>query len=107
MSFAAEYAPFILTATDNNGATPYTTGHRFKLAEKLRQIRLIPGLSQSAFLTRLRVASENSYNRISDYELDKFDDRLDLPKTLPGTVKYEAWKSPRPRRPDKKRPKTS
>ena len=100
-----------------------------RLAEKLRQIRLILDLSQSALLSKLRVADEISYHRISDYELDRFDpplpvlveyarvarvhleeivdDRLDLPKTLPGTVKYQAWKSPRPRRPGKKRPKTS
>ena len=103
-----------------------------RLAEKLLQIRLTLELSQSALLTRLGVVDEISYNRISDYELDKFDpplpvlveyarvaqvhleeivdDRLDLPETLPGTVKYQAWKSPRPRRPrrsGKKRPKTS
>ena len=100
-----------------------------RLAEKLLQIRLTLDLSQSALLTRLGVVDEISYNRISDYELDKFDpplpvlveyarvasvhleeivdDRLDLPTTLPGTVKYQAWKSPRPRRPGKKRPKTS
>lgn len=100
-----------------------------RLAEKLRQIRLILNLSQSELLTKLGVAEEISYNRISDYELDRFDpplpvlaeyarvarvhleeivdDRLDLPKTLPGTVKYQAWESPRPRRPGKKRPKTS
>lgn len=100
-----------------------------RLAEKLRHIRLVLDLSQSALLIKLGVEEEISYTRISDYELDKFDpplpvlveyarvarvhleeivdDRLDLPKTLPGTVFYQAWKGPRPRRPDKKRPRTS
>ena len=100
-----------------------------RLAEKLRQIRFVLDLSQPALLTKLGVSEEISYNRISDYELDRFDpplpvlveyarvarvhleeivdDRLDLPKTLPGTVQYEAWKSPRPKRSTKKRPKTS
>jgi transcriptional regulator with XRE-family HTH domain len=91
-----------------------------RLAEKLRQIRLTLDLSQSALLNTLGVAEDISYTRISDYELDKtdpplivlveyarvagvhleaiVDDRLDLPKKLPGTVKYEAWNRPRPKR---------
>jgi transcriptional regulator with XRE-family HTH domain len=90
------------------------------LAEKLRQIRITLGFSQSALLEALGVADEISYTRISDYERNKFDpplpvlveyarlagvhleviadDRLDLPTKLPGTVKYEAWNRPRPKR---------
>jgi transcriptional regulator with XRE-family HTH domain len=90
------------------------------LAAKLRQIRLTLNVSQSVLLTALGVGDEISYNRISDYERGKFDpplpvlveyarlagvhleviadDRLDLPNELPGTVKYEAWKLPRPKR---------
>ena len=91
-----------------------------RLAQKLRQIRFVLDLSQSELLTTLGVA-KISYNRISDYELNKtdpplivlveyarvagvhleviVDDRLDLPKKLPGTVKYEAWKRPHPQPP--------
>lgn len=90
------------------------------LAEKLRQIRVALDLSQSAFHKHLGLVGEISYTRISDYERGKtdpplivlveyarvagvhleviVDDRLDLPQTLPGTVKYEAWKRPRPKR---------
>lgn len=95
-----------------------------RLAKKLLQIRLTLDLSQSALLMALGVADEISYTRISDYELGKTDpplivlveyarvagvhleaiadDRLDLPKRLPGTVKYEAWNRPRPKRPKTK-----
>lgn len=91
-----------------------------RLAQKLREIRLTLHLSQSDLLTTLGVEEEISYNRISDYELNKtdppldvlveyarvarvhleaiVDDRLDLPNKLPGTVKYEAWNRPRPKR---------
>lgn len=82
-----------------------------QLAIKLRQIRNTLGLSQSELLRQLRVEGEIPYTRISDYELDKneptlmvlleyarvagvhleeiVDDRLDLPATMPGPVKYE------------------
>ena len=92
-----------------------------RLAQKLRQIRRTLDLSQSELHKTLGVEEDISYTRISDYELDKFDpplivlveyarvarvhlelivdDRLDLPKELPGTVKYEAWNQPRPKRP--------
>lgn len=90
------------------------------LAGKLRQIRLTLNYSQTELLKALGVEDEISYTRISDYELDKtdpplivlveyarvarvhleaiVDDRLDLPKKLPGTVKYDAWNLPRPKR---------
>lgn len=99
------------------GHARWRTAH---LAKKLLKIRLSLGLSQSTLHQTLGVEGDISYNRISDYELDKndpplavlveyarvagvhleliADDRLDLPKELPGTVKYEAWKKPRPKR---------
>jgi transcriptional regulator with XRE-family HTH domain len=76
-----------------------------RLPEKLLQIRLAFGLSQSEMLRRLGVEDMVVYNRISDYELGKrepplkilllyarvagvtmevlADDELDLPKRLP------------------------
>jgi transcriptional regulator with XRE-family HTH domain len=76
-----------------------------RLAEKLRQIRLALGLSQTEMHKRLDVDDEILYTRISDYELDKaeptlmvllryarvagiivdvlIDDELDLPEKLP------------------------
>jgi transcriptional regulator with XRE-family HTH domain len=85
-----------------------------RLAEKLGQIRNALGLSQSELLRQLRVQDEIPYTRISDYELDKneptlmvlleyarvagvhleeiVDDRLDLPATMPGPVKYRSVK---------------
>ena len=91
-----------------------------RLAKKLRQIRQRLGHSQSALLNELGFAEEMPYTRISDYELDKtdppldvlveyarvahvhleeiVDDRLSLPRKLPGKVTYEAWKRPRPKR---------
>ena len=85
-----------------------------RLAEKLSQIRNTLGLSQSELLRQLRVQDEIPYTRISDYELDKneptlmvlleyarvagvhleeiVDDRLDLPATMPGPVKYRSVK---------------
>ncbi len=85
-----------------------------RLAKKLGQIRNTLGLSQSELLRQLRVQDEIPYTRISDYELDKneptlmvlleyarvagvhleeiVDDRLDLPATMPGPVKYRSVK---------------
>jgi transcriptional regulator with XRE-family HTH domain len=85
-----------------------------RLAKKLGQIRNTLGLSQSELLRQLRVQDEIPYARISDYELDKneptlmvlleyarvagvhleeiVDDRLDLPATMPGPVKYRSVK---------------
>jgi transcriptional regulator with XRE-family HTH domain len=82
-----------------------------RLAEKLRQIRITLGLSQTQLLAQLRVQREIPYTRISDYELDKneptlmvlleyarvagvhveeiIDDRVDLPSELPGPVEYK------------------
>ena len=76
-----------------------------RLAEKLLQIRLALGLSQTEMHRRLGVEDEILYTRISDYELDKaeptlmillryarvagvivdvlIDDELDLPDRLP------------------------
>ncbi len=76
-----------------------------RLAEKLRQIRLAFGLSQTEMLKRLGVEELITYHRISDYELGKneppliillqyaraggvstdvlIDDELDLPEKLP------------------------
>ena len=79
------------------------------LAEKLLQIRLALGLSQTEMHRRLGVEDEILYTRISDYELDKaeptlmillqyarvagvstdvlIDDEMDLPKKLSGKAK--------------------
>jgi transcriptional regulator with XRE-family HTH domain len=80
-----------------------------RLAEKLLQIRLALGLSQTEMHKRLDVEDEILYTRISDYELDKaeptlmvllryariagvivdvlIDDELDLPEKLPARRK--------------------
>lgn len=98
-----------------------------RLAEKLLYIRDTFDLSQPAFLKKLGLEEEISYNRISDYELDKYDpplpvlveyarvarvtleeivdDRLDLPKYLPGNATSIAWDLPRPKRRKTKKPK--
>jgi transcriptional regulator with XRE-family HTH domain len=82
-----------------------------RLAEKLLQIRLALGLSQTEMLRRLGFEDEIAYTRISDYELDKAeptltillqysrvagvplevlaDDELDLPPKLPGSFSYQ------------------
>jgi transcriptional regulator with XRE-family HTH domain len=81
-----------------------------RLAEKLLQIRTALGFSQSEMHRRLGIAEMVEFKRISDYELDKteptlmillqyarvagvhmealVDDDLNLPKKLPGPVKY-------------------
>jgi transcriptional regulator with XRE-family HTH domain len=81
-----------------------------RLAEKLLQIRLTLGLSQTEILKRLDVEGMIVYNRISDYELGKrepplpillrygrlagvcvdvlIDDELDLPAKLPAKSKH-------------------
>ena len=80
-----------------------------RLAEKLRQIRLAFGLSQTEMLKHLGVEDLISYHRISDYELGKnepplmillqyaraanvssdvlIDDALRLPEKLPARRK--------------------
>jgi transcriptional regulator with XRE-family HTH domain len=85
-----------------------------RLAEKLRQIRLALGLSQTEMHRRLETEEQIPYTRISDYELDKnepslmtilayaraagvhvediVDDELDLPNKLPGNVRYQGLK---------------
>ena len=80
-----------------------------RLAEKLLQIRLALGLSQSEMLRRLGFEDALDYKRISEYELGKnepplavllsyaravnvstdvlIDDELDLPAKLPARAK--------------------
>ncbi|HEX7956986.1 MAG TPA: helix-turn-helix transcriptional regulator [Pyrinomonadaceae bacterium] len=82
-----------------------------RLAEKLLQIRVALGLSQSELLRRLGVEDAISYKKISDYERGErepsliillqyarvagvstdvlIDDRLDLPAKLPAKRKYQ------------------
>lgn len=47
-----------------------------RLAEKLKQIRLALGLSQTEMHRRLKAEEEIPYTRISDYELDKNEPSL-------------------------------
>jgi transcriptional regulator with XRE-family HTH domain len=83
-----------------------------RLAEKLLQIRLGLGLSQSEMIKQMGVADMIHYPNISKYELDKnepplmillayaklaqvhleviVDDNIDLPRKLPGTFDYQA-----------------
>lgn len=82
-----------------------------RLAEKLLQIRLALGLSQSEMWKRLGLEESVTYDRISKYETGRnepplptllqyarlanvymealVDDDLDLPDKLPGTTKTE------------------
>jgi len=81
-----------------------------RLAEKLLQIRIGLGLSQTQMLDRLGLAENMHYGRISEYEQDKreptlmtllayaraasvhlediVDDNFELPRKLPGNVNY-------------------
>src|SRR5687768_689962 len=90
------------------------TGARMKparLAEKLRQIRIALGLSQSEMLRRLGYEEKLPYTKISHYELGKrepplpilleyartanvyvevlIDDTLDLPAKIPPREKHK------------------
>ncbi len=95
-----------------------------RLPDKLLQIRLALGLSQSELLRRLGLADAMDYRRISEFERgttephlsvlleyaraagvhmeDIVDDELDLPERLPGNVRYKGIKrksaSPKTRR---------
>jgi len=86
-----------------------------RLPEKLLQIRLGLGLSQSELLRRLGLEEQMDYRRISEFERgttephltvllqysraagvhmeDIVDDELDLPAKLPGNVKYKGIRS--------------
>lgn len=85
-----------------------------RLGEKLRQIRLTLGLSQSELLRRLDAEDLIAYNQISGYETGQrepplqillryarlasvptevlIDDELDLPEDLPGPTHHEEMK---------------
>jgi len=78
-----------------------------RLADKLRQIRITLGLSQTELINHLGLQGVIAYNKISNYEQDNrepalpillqyaraagvcvdvlIDDELDLPKKLPAT----------------------
>jgi transcriptional regulator with XRE-family HTH domain len=86
-----------------------------RLPEKLLQIRLALGLSQSELLRQLGLEEQMDYRRISEFERgttephltvllqyaraagihmeDIVDDELDLPAKLPGNVKYKGIRS--------------
>jgi transcriptional regulator with XRE-family HTH domain len=85
-----------------------------RLAEKLREIRLALGFSQTMMLKQLEKEESMHYGRISEYEGGKreptlmmilqyarvagvhmediVDDELDLPERLPGNVRYQGIK---------------
>lgn len=85
-----------------------------RLAEKLKQIRVTLGLSQTEMHRRLRVEEMITYTQISKYESGLrepllqillnyarvagvptevlIDDELDLPEKLPGTTNHEEIK---------------
>jgi transcriptional regulator with XRE-family HTH domain len=83
-----------------------------RLGEKLRQIRLALGFSQSEMLKRLSAEDIITYHQISGYESGRrepplrilleyarcagistdvlIDDELDLPEKLPGRLKHKS-----------------
>ena len=85
-----------------------------RLADKLREIRLALGFSQTMMLKQLEKEESMHYGRISEYEGGKreptlmmilqyarvagvhmediVDDELDLPEKLPGNVRYQGLK---------------
>jgi transcriptional regulator with XRE-family HTH domain len=85
-----------------------------RLAEKLRQVRLSLGLSQSELLRRLDAESLLALSQISEFETGRrepslllllryarlagvptevlIDDELDLPEALPGPINHEEIK---------------
>ncbi len=85
-----------------------------RLAEKLRQVRLSLGLSQSELLRQLDAESLLALSQISEFETGRrepslllilryarlagvptevlIDDELDLPETLPGPINHEEIK---------------
>ncbi len=85
-----------------------------RLAEKLLQIRVALGLSQSELLRLMGLEEVMDYRRISEFERgttephlsvllqyaraaglhveDIIDDELDLPDRLPGNVRYKGIK---------------
>lgn len=86
-----------------------------RLSEKLLQIRMALGLSQSEMLSRLGFEDSMDYRRISEFERgttephlsvvlqyaraagvhmeDIVDDELDLPTKILGNVRHEGLKS--------------
>ena len=86
-----------------------------RLPEKLLQIRVALGLSESELLRQLGLEEQMDYRRISEFERgttephltvllqyaraagvhmeDIVDDGLDLPANLPGNVKYKGIRS--------------
>lgn len=86
----------------------------YRLAEKLRQIRLQLGLSQNEILERLGFTEELFRSNVSQYERGErvpslqvllryarianvwvdvlVDDELDLPKTVPSSERHEGVK---------------
>lgn len=85
-----------------------------RLGEKLRQVRLALGISQSEMLRSIEAEDLIAYSQISEYETgrreppllillryariagvyveDLIDDELDLPEKLPGTARHEGIK---------------
>jgi transcriptional regulator with XRE-family HTH domain len=85
-----------------------------RLAEKLRQVRLSLGLSQTELLRRLGAEDQLAYSQISEFETGRrepsllillryarlaavptevlIDDDLDLPDKLPGPTDHEEVK---------------